>query len=103
MRYYYVSYMQYIDQNQYVVLDLDVGGEIRAIEFDISKTFDKVKHAGLLHKLKTYDVRVSIHSTIEFFLQSSTPHGINAGVPHGSILGPTLFLVMVPSRCYQVT
>ena len=33
---------------------LDVGGETRAIALDISKAFDNVWHAGLLHKLKAY-------------------------------------------------
>ena len=31
---------------------LDASGETRAIALDISKAFDKVWHAGLLHKLK---------------------------------------------------
>ena len=34
----------------------DVGGETRAIALDISTAFDKVWHAGLLHKLKAYCV-----------------------------------------------
>ena len=35
---------------------MDAGGETRAIALDISKAFDKVWHAGLLHKLKSYGV-----------------------------------------------
>ena len=31
---------------------LDAGGETRAVALDISKAFDKVWHAGFLHKLK---------------------------------------------------
>ena len=84
---------------------LDVGGKTKTIALDISMAFDKVWHAGLLHKLKAYDVMGSILSIIESFLQdraikvvldgqSSTPHNINA-VPQGSVLGPTLFLVHV--------
>ena len=84
----------------------DVGGETRAIALDISKAFDKVWHAGLLHKLRSYIVRSSVLSIVVSFLQdrpikvvldgqSSTSHGINASVPQGSVLGPTLFLVHI--------
>ena len=63
-----------------------------AIALDILKAFDKIWHAGLLHKLKAYVVRDSILSIIESFLQdraikvvldvqSSTPHDINTEVP----------------------
>ena len=35
---------------------LDAGGETRAIALDISKAFNRVWHAGLLHKQKAYGV-----------------------------------------------
>ena len=31
-------------------------GATRAVELDISKAFDRVWHAGLLHKLKSYGI-----------------------------------------------
>ena len=85
---------------------LDACGESRAIALDISKAFDKVWHAGLLHKLKSYGVSGVAFNLIESFLtdrkikvvldgQSSRYYSINAGVPQGSILGPTLFLIFV--------
>ena len=85
---------------------LDVGGETRAIALDISKAFDKVWHAGLLHKLQAYGVLGSVLNIITSFLQeralkvvldgqSSAVYNINAGVPQGSVLGPTLFLVFI--------
>ena len=78
-------------------------GATRAVALDISKDFDRVWHAGLLHKLKSYGISGQIFSLISSFLsnrrlrvvldgKSSQEYPVNAGVPQGSILGPTLFL-----------
>ena len=85
---------------------LDICGETRAIALDISKAFDKVWHAGLLHKLKAYGISGRVFDIVESFLsdrrikvvldgQSSVQWLINAGVPQGSVLGPTLFLLFI--------
>ena len=73
---------------------------------DISKAFDRVWHAGLLHKPKSYGISGQIFGLISSFLsnrrlqvvldrKSSQEYPVNAGVPHGSILGPTLFLLYI--------
>ena len=78
-------------------------GATWAVALDISRAFDRVWHAGLLHKLKSYGISGQIFGLISSFLsnrrlrvvldgKSSREYPVNAGVPEGSILGPTLFL-----------
>ena len=77
----------------------------QAVALDISKDFDRVWHAVLLHKLKSYGIAGQIFGLISSFLsnrqlqvvldgKSSQEYPVNAGVPQGSILGTTLFLLL---------
>ena len=81
-------------------------GATRAVALDISKFFDGVWHAGLLHKLKSYGISGRIFSLISSFLsnrrlrvvldvKSSQEYPANEGVPQGFIVGPTLFLLYI--------
>ena len=67
----------------------------RAVALDISKAFDRVWHAGLLHKLKSYGISGQIFGLISSFLSNRWLRVVNTGVPQGSILCPTLFLLYI--------
>ena len=65
-----------------------------AVAFDICKTFDRVWHAGILHKLKCYGVSGQIFRLISFFLSNKQLRVVLDGKSsQGSIFGPTLFLL----------
>ena len=85
---------------------LDAGKEVRAVFCDISKAFDRVWHAGLIHKLEAAGVAGEVLLWFRNYLSdrrqrvvlpgaSSDWAHIRAGVPQGSILGPLLFLVYI--------
>ena len=81
-------------------------GATRTVALDISKAFDRVWHAGLLHKFKSYGISGQICGLISSFFsnrqlrvvldgKSSQEFPVNDGVLQGSILGPTLCLLYI--------
>ncbi|CAK1580278.1 unnamed protein product [Parnassius mnemosyne] len=81
-------------------------GEALAVILDIAKAFDRVWHKVLLSKLPSYGLPEKLCNWITSFLADqcikvvvdgacSDYKPINAGVPQGCVLSPTLFLLHI--------
>ena len=81
-----------------IARSLNRAGATRVVALDISKAFDSVWCAGLLHKLKSYGISVQIFDFISSFISNrwlwvvqdrkiSQEYLVNEGVPQGAILG----------------
>ncbi len=77
-------------------------GETFAVALHIAKAFDRIWHKALISKLPSYGYYPSLsnfHSdrSIATVVHGhySSPRSINSGVPHSSVLSPTLFLLFI--------
>ena len=70
-------------------------GGTRVVALDISKAFDRVWYAGLLHKLKSYGISGQIFGLTCSFLGNRRLRVVLDGVPQGSILVPVHFLLYI--------
>ena len=81
-------------------------GESFVVALDISKAFDRVWHKALLAKLPAYGFTPSLCKLISSYLScrsisvvvdgaASSTFQISSGVPQGSVLSPTLFLLFI--------
>lgn len=69
----------------------------QADALDISEAFDKLFHAGVLHKLMFYALlgHFSVTESLEWLWMGCFHKNILAGVAQDSLLGRTLFLLFL--------
>ena len=83
---------------------LESGQEARIVQIDFSASFDRVNLQGILYRLCSEGIGGPVLSILTQFLSNRSQHvmadgcrsklvDVVSGVPHGSVLGPLLFLL----------
>ena len=83
---------------------IDFGDVVLTLFLDLQKAFDSVNHRILLHKFENYGIRGIVLNWFSNYLSDRSQRVffnnvlsedvvMDFGVPHGSVLGPLLFLI----------
>jgi hypothetical protein len=98
--------LQLMRLTDHVTLNFNNTMSTAAVFLDIEKALDTTLHSGLLYKMSKFEFSTRLIQLISSFLseikfrvsvegEMSTPRKMQAGVPQGSVLSPTLYNIYV--------